>query len=242
MSKRIYVLATLLLAIGGVSAQAADQTFTVRIENVSAANALKLSNGKTEPVGVAPVLYFIHTNRAPLFTSGEPDRGKGLEALAEDGPTAPLEKSLKGQPGIVHVGSTDTPVGASSPGDIWPGLHFEFKVTAKPGERLTIAAMLVQSNDLFYAPREEGIALFDASGKPIGGDVTSQILLWDAGTEVNEEPGLGPNQAPLQPGPNTGPAEHGVVRPITEVKDGFHYPTVPEVLRVTITPGPMAAH
>jgi hypothetical protein len=180
MSKKISVLATLLLAIGGVSAQAADRTFTVRIENVSAANALKLSNGKTEPVGVAPVLYVIHTNRAPLFTSGEPDRGKGLEALAEDGPTGPLEKSLKGQPGIVHVGSTDTPVGASSPGDIWPGQTFEFKVTAKPSERLTIATMFVQSNDLFYAPREEGIALFDVSGKPIAGDVTSQILLWDA--------------------------------------------------------------
>jgi len=138
------------------------------------------------------------------------------------------------------VGSTDTPVGASSPGDIWPGQTFEFKVTAKPAERLTIATMFAQSNDLFYAPREEGIALFDASGKPIRGDVTSQILLWDAGTEVNEEPGLGPNQAPLQPAPNTGPAEHGVVRPITEVKDGFHYPIVPEVLRVTITPGQAA--
>jgi hypothetical protein len=98
--------------------------------------------------------------------------------------------------------------------------------------------MFAQSNDLFYAPREEGIALFDASGKPIRGDVTSQILLWDAGTEVNEESGLGPNQAPLQAAPNTGPAENGVVRPITEVKDGFHYPTVPQVLRVTITPGP----
>jgi hypothetical protein len=131
---------------------------------------------------------------------------------------------------------------ALSVGDIWPGQAFGFKVTAKPGERLTIATMFAQSNDLFYAPREEGIALFDASGKPIAGDVTSQILLWDAGTEVNEEPGLGPNQAPLQPAPNTGPAEHGVVRPITEVKDGFHYPTVPEVLRVTITPGPMAVH
>jgi hypothetical protein len=70
---------------------------------------------------VAPVLYVIHTNRAPLFKSGEPDRGKGLEALAEDGPTGPLEKSLRGQLGIVHVGSTDTPVGARSPGDIWPG-------------------------------------------------------------------------------------------------------------------------
>jgi hypothetical protein len=237
---KLSVLPTLLLLTGGISAQAADETFTVRIENVSAANALKLSNGKTEPVGVAPVLYLVHTNRAPLFTSGEPDRGKGLEALAEDGPTAPLEKSLKGQPGIVHVGSTNTPVGAGSPGDIWPGQAFEFKVAAKPGERLTFAAMFVQSNDLFYAPREDGIALFDASGKPMSGDVTSQILLWDAGTEVNEEPGLGPNQAPLQAAPNTGPAEHGAVRPITEVKDGFHYPTVPEVLRVTITPGPAA--
>jgi hypothetical protein len=155
---KLSVLATLLLLAGGISARAADETFTVRIENVSAANALKLSNGKTEPVGVAPVLYLVHTNRAPLFTSGEPDRGKGLEALAEDGPTAPLEKSLKGQPGIVHVGSTNTPVGASSPGDIWPGQAFEFKVAAKPGERLTFATMFVQSNDLFYAPREDGIA------------------------------------------------------------------------------------
>ena len=236
---RISALATLLLVMAGVSAQA-DETFTVRIENVSAKDALKLSNGKTEPVEVAPVLYVIHTNRAPLFTSGEPDRGKGLEALAEDGPPDPLAKSLKGQPGIVHVGSTDTPVGAGKPGGIWPGDAYEFKVTAKPGERLTIATMFGQSNDLFYAPREDGIALFDAGGKPVAGDVTSQILLWDAGTEVNEEPGLGPNQPPLQAAPNTGPAEHGVVRPIGEVKDGFHYPSVAEVLRVTITPGPTA--
>src|ERR1700751_697518 len=237
---KLSVLATLLLLAGGTSAQAADETFTVRIENVSASNALKLSNGKTEPVGVARVLYFVHTNRAPLFKSGEPDRGKGLEALAEDGPTGPLEKSLKGQPGIVHVGSTDTPVGARSPGDIWPGDVFELKVSAKPGERLTIATMFAQSNDLFYAPREEGIALFDANGKPISGDVTSQILLWDAGTEVNEEPGLGSNQAPLQPAPHTGPAEHDVVKAISEATDGFHYPTVAEVLRVTITPGSLA--
>jgi hypothetical protein len=145
---KLSVLATLLLLAGGMSAQAADETFTVRIENVSPANALKLSNGKTEPVGVAPVLYVVHTNRAPLFTSGQPDRGKGLEALAEDGPTGPLGESLKGQPGIVHVGSTDTPAGTSSAGDIWPGQAFEFKVTAKPGERLTIATMFAQSNDL----------------------------------------------------------------------------------------------
>jgi hypothetical protein len=108
------VLATLLLFAAGVSAQA-DEIFTVRIENVSAKDALKLSNGRTEPVIVAPVLYVVHTNRAPIFMSGEPDRGKGLEALAEDGPTGPLEKSLRGQPGIVHVGSADTPVAPTVP-------------------------------------------------------------------------------------------------------------------------------
>src|SRR5262245_9011429 len=94
--------------------------------------------------------------------------------------------------------------------------------------------MFAQSNDLFYAPREEGIGLFDASGKPVAGDITSQILLWDAGTEVNEEPGLGPNQAPLQPAPNTGPAEHGVVRPISEVKDGAF--TIRPLLRCSESP------
>ena len=46
---KLSVLATLLLLAGGISAPAADQTFTVRIENVSAKDALKLSNGKTEP-------------------------------------------------------------------------------------------------------------------------------------------------------------------------------------------------
>jgi len=235
------VLATLpLLLLAPVSARAADELFTVRVQNVSARDILKLSNGKTSSVAVAPVLYVIHTTRAPLFTSGKPDRGQGLQALAEDGPPGPLAESLKGRPGISQVGFTDTPVGAKRPGDIWPGEAYEFKVRAKPGERLTIAMMFAQSNDLFYAPREEGIALFDASGKPISGDVTSQILLWDAGTEVNEEPGLGPNTAPLQSAPHTGRPEHGVVQPISKVKDGFHYPTVAEVLRVTIRPGPMA--
>ena len=234
------VLATLLLSGGGVSAQTAETLFTVRVENVSAVDILKLSNGKTSSVAVAPVLYVIHSTRAPLFTSGKPDRGQGLQALAEDGPPGPLAESLKGRPGIVKVGFTDTAIGAKGPGDIGPGGAFEFKTSAKRGERLTIAMMFAQSNDLFYAPREDGIPLFDASGKPIQGDVTSRILLWDAGTEVNEEPGLGPNTGPLQPTPHTGRPEHGVVQPISQVKDGFHYPSVAEVLRVTITPSPIA--
>ena len=78
---RMSVLATLLMFAGGVSAQAADEVFTLRVENVSASNLLKLSNGKTASVTLGPVLYVIHTKHGPLFTSGEPDRGKGLDGV-----------------------------------------------------------------------------------------------------------------------------------------------------------------
>ncbi len=66
-------------------------------------------------------------------------------------------------------------------------------------------------HDLFFGPNGDGIALYDQSGAPISGDVTAQIHLWDAGTEVNEEPHVGPNTVTQQPAPNTGPAENGNV-------------------------------
>jgi hypothetical protein len=96
--------------------------------------------------------------------------------------------------------------------------------------------MFGQSNDLFYS-NDRPIALFDAGGKPVTGDMTAQLSLWDAGTEVNEEPGLGPNQGPRQATPDAGTAEHGSV---VHVHDRFHYPRTGDVLRVTITPSAAA--
>lgn len=158
--KTLSILASAsLLVFSSVAPQAAEHVFTVRVQNVSVVNVLKLSNGKTASVTLGAVFYIVHTNRGPVFTSGQPDRGEGLEILTEDGPAAPLAKSLEGKPGIVHVGFADTPVGAGRSRPLRSGEAFEFKVSGKPGERLTIATMLGQSNDLFYAPREEGIAL-----------------------------------------------------------------------------------
>ena len=91
--------------------------------------------------------------------------------------------------------------------------------------------MYVQSNDLFLAPGETGIALF-VDGQPISGDITDQIDLWDAGTEVNEEPGVGANQAPRQAAANTGADEGGVVR---LVDDGYTYPAVADIVLITIS-------
>lgn len=207
--------------------------FTVRIENVSKGNVLQLSSGSSAPFAVSPGLWVVHTTNGLIFNGGDRDRGQGLETQAEDGDPGQLAESLKGKPGIMTLGVFNTPVGAVKPDAIGPGGAYEFSFSATPGSRLTITEMFGQSNDLFYAPGESGISLFDGKGQPIRGDVTRELILWDAGTEMNQEPGAGPDQAPRQKAPNTGPAE---MAPIHPVKDGFVYPRTMDVLRVTITP------
>jgi hypothetical protein len=227
----------LMMTCGIASAVAAAEktTFHVRIENVSTGTTLRSANGETAPAPNSPGLWVVHTGKRVVFTSGKPDRGMGLEAHAEDGNPSQLAAAVKKMKAVVTSGAFDTPVGDEKAGPALPGKAYEFTFEAKQGERLTITTMFGQSNDLFYAPSDDGIALFE-NGAPISGDLTGRFHLWDAGTEVNEEPGFGPNQAPRQAAPNTGPSEHNPVRRIEDVKDGFSYPAVEQVLRVTITP------
>lgn len=199
-------------------------TFTVRIEN------LFQSDSPDVPVLFAPGTWVVFNEGSPIFTAGEADRGLGLEALAEDGNPAELNAALGEYMGVVAHGVFDTPVGANQPGVAGPGSIYEFSFQASQGERFTFATMFVQSNDLFYAPQVSGIELFSADGEPISGDLSDRILLWDAGTEVNQEPGVGLDQAPRQAGPNTGEAENSVVQ---LVEDMYSYPE--GVIHVTIT-------
>ena len=83
--------------------------------------------------------------------------------------------------------------------------------------------MFAQSNDVFLSTGPDGLALFDDDGAPLEGDISALLGLWDAGTEVNEAPGAGPNQAPRQAGPNTGPDEGGVVRIAELQSKGYMY-------------------
>ena len=96
--------------------------------------------------------------------------------------------------------------------------------------------MFVQSNDLFFAPGDGGIALFDAGGRPVHGNVTNQIALHDAGTEVNQAPGVGPDQAPRQAKPDTGTSERVPIDLVINRRDGFSYPPVEAVIEIEITP------
>ena len=117
---------------------------------------------------------------------------------------------------------------------IAPGESYSFSFHAGKGHNLSYATMFGQSNDLFYALDENGIALYDDSGNPLTGDITSMFDLWDAGTEVNQEPGVGLDQAPRQSGPDTGMDENSTVTLLTDVNDGFSYPEDNMVIKVTI--------
>jgi hypothetical protein len=222
------------LGITGFASANGDKAikFTVRVENTTKPEAFTASTGTKWSLAFSPGAAVVHTEKAPIFSEGKKDRGKGLEAQSEDGNPAILAKSLKGVKGVKSVTVFNTPVGASAPGPITPGAAYEFTVSAAPGDRLSITMMMGQSNDWFYAPAESGIDLFK-NGEPVSGDITAQLAMWEAGTEVDQEPGIGSEQGPRQKGPNTGKRENGVVR---KIQDGKSYSNAASVMRVTITP------
>lgn len=227
----VMVLVGLLMIVGCGDDDDNDhltRTFTIRIENISDGSAL--------PTPLAPGPFAVHTTPYVLFQSGQNDFGEGLEAIAEDGDPSMLDGNLANHANVSEHGVFNTPTNSGGPGPLFPGSGeaYEFSFTASQGDRVSFATMLVQSNDLFFAPSDKGLNLFNGY-TPLNGDITGQIMLWDAGTEVNEQPGAGPNQAPRQIGPNTGPTENGPVRLISDVNDGYVYPPVTTLIRVMIS-------
>ncbi len=102
----------------------------------------------------------------------------------------------------------NTPVGSSDAGPAEPGMSYSMEFTINEDERVTLASMVAQTNDWFIAPRaNEGLDLAALTEGQFDKDITSEFAVWDAGTEEDETFGEGPNQAPRQPEPNTGPAD-----------------------------------
>ena len=192
------------------------------------------NTGVTYPA--SPGVWVVHhPGTKPLFTAGMPDYGDGLEAIAEDGNASILGANISSLEGEEDGAVFNMPVGSSSPGPILPGLKYRFSFKASAGDRLSFATMLAATNDVFIGTDDKGISLFDHHDKPIRGDITSKVYLWDVGTEVNEEPAIGPNTVTNQLGPDTGIDETQPVQRLSEVGDGFAYPAVEDVLKVTIT-------
>ena len=80
-------------------------------------NASDTSMGLQTPF--APGVFVVHTGGEPLYTEGSPDRGDGLEALAEDGNPSLLAAALETE-GMAS-GVFAVPDGASDPAPAFPG-------------------------------------------------------------------------------------------------------------------------
>jgi hypothetical protein len=126
----------------------------------SLAGALAARTGLTGPI--APGAFAIHRSPSVLFRAGMTDSGMGLEALAEDGDPSGLAGALASVSGVSVAGAFNTPVSAAGPAPAFPGEAYTFTFTADIGDRLSFATMLVQSNDLFFAPAEADLSRYRA--------------------------------------------------------------------------------
>ena len=109
-----------------------------------------------------------------------------------------------------------------------PGQTTSFTFHAAKGQRLMLAAMYSNSNDLFFAPENPGIELFDDSGVPYTGVIANAVKLWDNGTRVNEQPGPNVN--------HPGVAQAGVVTEVNGTdSEGHNYPAASSLFQVSLT-------
>ena len=217
--QRLFTISISLIILGlGCEDPTPDVTadFSITIEN--------LSSGESA-VDLSPGVYFTQEDGFPLFFPNSQDFGDGLEELAEDGLIDRLQSNLNENQYILDVNGFS---------DILPGQSLAIELRASYGTFFNFATMFTESNDLFYSFNEDGIPLFKPNGDPVSGDVTHLVWLWDAGTEINQEPYIGSFQATRQSFNGEGdPEENGRVELIN---DGFEYPDKISIIRVTINP------
>ena len=184
------LLAAVLAAFAG-SAQAAK--WRVEITNTTRAQSF------------TPILAATHYGDSGLPGIGAP-ASEALAMLAEGGDTVPLGDELTAATGShTRVRTID--------GLLEPGQTRVFTVRGRPGQRLTLAAMLIPTNDTFFAVSDAYL--------PIHGRKVVYGLGYDAGSEANSQrcgdiPGPRCGGAGYSPGMNEG--DEGFVH----VSNGFH--------------------
>ncbi|GAB4563628.1 MAG: hypothetical protein Tsb0020_12960 [Haliangiales bacterium] len=188
-------------AVARASVSEAEGTYTITLINTS-------KQHRTVFTPISRLFYALHDDRYVLFQEGVVNDGRGLQALAEDGDPAVLVSNLATANGVELVGATLAGVPIDPPGN-----QVSFSVTpTAAGPRLTFAGMIVESNDAFLSSPPAGVVLLGEDGEPrpaadVEADINRWMAIWDAGTEENEAPGVGPHQAPRQTGADPGPVD-----------------------------------
>jgi hypothetical protein len=179
--KRI-LIGTLALALLGLpavpqsaSAQAGTKTYQVTVTNIT--NSMQ---------GLSPLVIATHPASARAWQMGQP-ASAGFELLAEEGMTGALA-------GEVRAGATDV---VTTGAHLLPGDAITVTITARDGDVLSAATMLIQTNDGFTGLDSAPLA-----------DGSTDTMAYDAGTEDNTEAKAdvpGPPFGGMNAGPATNP-------------------------------------
>ncbi|WP_273566767.1 spondin domain-containing protein [Maribacter halichondriae] len=174
---------------------------------------LRLSSSFT--VFAPGVVYAFDSESDPVFMQGEPMvTGSGIEEIAEDGNNGAMFDYITNDLMLPAAKSNEVmPIG--------PGGSLTFTLEVPEGYKLGYNTMFVFSNDWFLAHNNSGFDLFADDGTPVSGyGATEKTYLYDAGTEIDQPVGFGPDQAPFQSGPNTGAADdNNLIRRVMEIND-----------------------
>ncbi len=172
----------------------ADAVFNVQITNLT--NAQPLS-----PVGIV-----FHAQGFNAFVDGDP-ASLGIEQLAEGGSNAELLAEAQAATEYLVSASTDGPVPPRSISDV---VELRFPSDQLDTARLSLATMLVHTNDAFSALNAVNISNMEA------GDTLEFFgPTWDSGTEANDELGIN------MPGPDFGGEGFNSVR--NDIFDRVHF-------------------
>ena len=140
---------------------------------------------------------------------------------------------------LLKATSQSTIAGTMIQGPAGPTQSYEIRFTAGPGHKLMFATTLLESNDWFLAPESaDGIPLY-VNGQQFVGDITSYVRIWDAGSELNQELGVGDATCAKQTVRDYGaPDPDPRVRLVTETAiGGSIVPAVSSMVRVTLAAG-----
>ncbi len=210
----------------------ASADLLVSLDNISAPGALSTSAGAVDIV-IAPGVLVVHDSAWTLFHAGDAVAGTPLESLAEDGDPNALAALLADTPevsAVVVLAAQDEATYENAA--MGPGGHASQVISLRSDERLSYVAMFGQSNDVLVSTPPGGVSVL----RPDGSVAPIPLSLFDAGTERNEEPGVGENQAPRQAEANTGEAvERSVARIDGLDVEGWTYPDPLDFVSVAAT-------
>jgi len=222
------------LGATGCTAEPLPHELTFTFSNTSSPGDLVDGSGGAHDIAFAPAILIVHSEGFELFTVGQAAPWEGLEAITEDGNNVGLINELAQVEAVRQVKAFAATDADYKELPLGPGEQVSQDVEAHPGDRISWVSMYGQSNDIFVGTPPQGLPAF-TDDQALQGDVTGQLALYDGGTEVNQEPGVGADQAPRQDGPDTGEDEDGVVTRVDGTDAaGFAYPAVPDMLSLTV--------